>query len=565
MKKILKTFFLFLFFFFALTIGNYVKANSIDKISMEIYVDNSGNAHITETWNCTATKDTEFYHSYGNLGNSEIYNFSVYEGTTMFQTLNSWDISASFSDKAYKCGINETSDGVELCWGISEYGRHSYTLNYTISNFVVSLSDCQMIYWQLIPSTSLNINYAYIKIYADFDISDTTDVWGYGNYGGTCYVYDGYIEMQSDNALDSDEYMTILVKFPLNTFSSSLVLDNNFEHYFEMAEDGAISYTDETSLADKLIGIFSFFITFFIIAFSLLAAKFSGEKFNFGPEGKKFKKDSPYFRDIPCEGNIFRAYYIAYEYKIIDKKTDLLGAIILKWLKDSIIRIDQKESGKIFKKENTVIVLNETNPDVIKNKFENRLFKMLFEASKDGILENKEFEKWCNTSYSKILSWFDSILKQEKNDLVSDNIITYEEKKTLGIFKSKNYTATSELRRLAEEIYGLKHFLLDYSLIDEREAIEVHLFEEYLVYAQMFGIAKKVAKQFKDLYPEIIEQSSYNSYDNIIFIHTCSSNAVSSANSAKARAESYSAGGGGFSSGGGGFGSFGGGGSIGSR
>ena len=74
------------------------------------------------------------------------------------------------------------------------------------------------------------------------------------------------------------------------------------------------------------------------------------------------------------------------------------------------------------------------------------------------------------------------------------------------------------------------------------------------------GIAKKVAKEFKDLYPEVIEQSNFSSYDNIIFIHTCSTSGIRSANSAKSRAESYSSGGGGFSSGGGGGGSFGGGG-----
>ena len=73
----------------------------------------------------------------------------------------------------------------------------------------------------------------------------------------------------------------------------------------------------------------------------------------------------------------------------------------------------------------------------------------------------------------------------------------------------------------------------------------------------MLGIAKKVAEQFKNLYPEIIEQSHFTSYDNILFIHMCASSGISHANSAKSRAESYSSGGGGFSSSGGGGGSFG--------
>ena len=56
-------------------------------------------------------------------------------------------------------------------------------------------------------------------------------------------------------------------------------------------------------------------------------------------------------------------------------------------------------------------------------------------------------------------------------------------------------------------------------MIKDREAIEVVIFEEYLIYAQIMGIAKEVAKEFKDIYPEIIEQSNFSSYDNILFIN----------------------------------------------
>ena len=186
---------------------------------------------------------------------------------------------------------------------------------------------------------------------------------------------------------------------------------------------------------------------------------------------------------------------------------------------------------------------------------------MMYVASKDGILENKEFEKWCKSSYEKILGWFDNILKDQRSLLTSDGLIKSDGK---GVFGTK-YTATQELKNEALYIAGLKRFLLDYTLIKDRTAIEVELFENYLIYAQLLGIAKEVSKQFKELYPDMIEQTNYNSYDNIIYINHVSSSGISSANAARAAAESYSSGGGGFSSGGGGGGSFGGGGGIGSR
>lgn len=566
MKKTIKTILIFLFAFIAFSIGKGVEANSIQSISMDIFVDNNGNAYVTETWKCKVTQGTEVYHPYYNLGNSEIKDLAVSDGNTKYTTLQKWNTSGTLESKANKCGINRINNGVELCWGISKYGSHTYTAKYTITNFVSETTDAQMIYWTLIPyEFSNSIGNAYIKIHTNFDIKDTIDVWGYGNYGGTAYVYDGYIEMQSDGTLATDEYMTILVKFPLGTFNTANKLNNDFEYYFDMAEEETTKYTSTGSTSSS-IGIISMlvavinFLPIIIIIIIAIGVGNSVTKFDYGTKGKKIPKDVPYFRDIPCKKDIYRAYYIGYKYGIIKSKTDILGAIILKWLKNGMIRIEGKETGRIFKKENTVIVLTETNPEMFIEAKEKELFKMLYDASKDGYLESKEFEKWCSKSYSKILSWFDAIISNEENKLIEEGLIEVKEKTTLKIFKGKIYVATTELKQEAIELAGLKRYLNEYTLIKEREAIEVQLFEEYLIFAQIMGIAEKVAKQFKDIYPEIIEQSNFTSYDYIMFIHMSSHRGISAAQSARSRAESYSSGGGGFSSGGGGGGSFGGGG-----
>ena len=114
------------------------------------------------------------------------------------------------------------------------------------------------------------------------------------------------------------------------------------------------------------------------------------------------------------------------------------------------------------------------------------------------------------------------------------------------------------------KLYGLKRFLDEFSRMDTKEVLEVKLWDEYLMYAYIFGIADKVAKQLKNLYPEVIQEYNYD-YDTLILINNISRTSVNAASSARSAAESYSAGGGGFSSGGGGGGSFGGGGGGGSR
>ncbi len=551
MKRVYKILFFTIFLLFFIFITNS-QANSISSINMDIYVDNSGNAHVTEIWNCNVTQGTESYHPYYNLGRSEIIDFSVEENNRIYSTLSSWNTSQSFDSKAYKCGINKISNGLELCWGISSYGNHNYKVKYTITNFVSELTDSQMIYWTLIPyDFSTAIGKVYIKIHSDFDYDFETPVWGYGDKGGTCYVYDGYIEMESNGKLDAQEYMTILVKFPKGTFDTTNKLDYSFNHYLDMAEDGAEHYNSKTknSIISRILNFLPIIIFFglfsFAMIFSIGAA--GNNKLDFGKTGKKVPKDIPLYRDIPCKGDIFRAYFIAYNYNLMQKKTDFLGAILLKWLSENKVSIEKKEVGKIFKKEDTCIIFNSNYS--FQNILEQELHSMFYTASKDGILENKEFEKWCTSNYSKILDWFDKVLNYERDILVQEGKIEKQEYKKF-LFKGHKYVVDTSLMDEAKELKGLKKFLEDFTLMAKREAIEVTLFEQYLMFAQILGIAKKVASQFKKLYPEVIENYNYD-YDDIILINTISNSGIEKANSAKARAESYSSGGGGFSSGGG--------------
>ena len=557
MKKVFKILFFALLAYALFTLGKTVSANSINRISMDIFVDSNGNANVTETWNCYSNQSTEIYHPYYNLGNSRITNLSVSMDSTQFETLSSWDTSASFDEKAYKAGINRVSNGVELCWGISEYGTNIYTVNYTITNFVSNLTDSQMIYWTLIPyDFSDSIGQVFINISSDLYFPSSIDVWGYGNEGGTAYVDNGTITMTSEGTLNRNEYMTILVKLPSGTFNTKNNLNQSFEYYYNLAEEGV---NRNETVENTVITILPFIIFIIIMVFAIVTSKLGSsqeQRLNFENNGNKLPKtkDIPYFRDIPCNKDLFQAFFIGYQFKIVKKRTDLLGSVILKWVRDKKVTL-KKDEGKSSKMS---IILNEELISSLEDEDEQKLYKMFFEASKDGILEDSEFTKWCNTNYSKILGWFDTIIDKEKDKLVKDGLLL-EKPKTL--FKSAKYTVTPELRQQALNIAGLKKYLNDYTLISEREAPDVVLFEDYLILAQMFGIADKVAENFKKLYPDLITETNFYSYDNINFVHIYAVHAMTSAHSAHyAAASRYSGGGGGFSVGGGGGGSFGGGG-----
>lgn len=540
-------------------------SNSIQSIDMDIYLDPQGNAHVTEVWSANLTDGTEGYKPYYNLGNSSVQDFKVSMDGNPFTLVDSWNVNGNFKDKAYKNGIHYIKDGLELCWGISIYGHHTYELSYTITNFVANIQDADMIYWTLIPyELSSKPGNVEIKIHADQPFEDTLDVWGYGNYGGLAYVANGAIYMSSDGELNSNEYMTILVKFPKNTFSTNNVLKQDFNYYLDMANEGAKKY--EPSLWDKFVEIIPLILVGLIFLFTIGIIFFSSIKLSdtvllgikriYLPKNKRLPKNLPYFREIPCQGKLEEAYWITSLYSMNSRKNDILGAYLLKWIRDGYITVQKVMKDGILKDTEEQHLILKPLQEIQLSDIEKRLYDMLLSASKDSILEPKEFEKWCKNHYEEFFDWFDDLLDSVSLQYQQNQKLFEVSYKKYGM-KINNLTINDSIAEDAKQLKGLKNFLNDFSNIKDRSAIEVTLWQEYLMYAQMFGIAKKVAKEFKRLYPDVVTDVSY---DTVIFVNTMSYHSFTSANNARSLAQSYSAGGGGFSAGGGGGGSFGGGG-----
>lgn len=556
MKKIIFTLVLFL-------VPSIILANEISNIDINIYVDNNGTAHVTEEWTTNLIQGTEGYKPYYNLGESKISNFKVSINGKEYTYKSDYDINASFNEKKYKNGFHYIDNGVELCFGITNYGKNTYTLSYDISNFVVNTSDdYQMIYWTLFPyDYNPSPERVYIKIYSDFKYADTLDVWGYGKYGAPTYVYDGYIEMDSESTVYSSEYMTILVKFPKNTFTLNTTVDKTFDEYLNMANEGSTAYkVQKKSFFRELLNyipvLISASIPFAIVFIAIRSSIVNG----YGYKNNKVinKKETLLFRDIPCNKDIYYANTLTKLNNEIFtgyKETNIFGAIILKWVKENKVKFINQTKG-VFNKETSSIDLT-LNP-TFDNVLEKELFDIMYEASGDGILETKELEKWNNKHYTKFFNLFERINKVEIEKLKQGNHIytraNKEECKKKNIMDDTIYEESVKL-------YGLKKFLDEFSKIDTREVLEVHIWDEYLMFAYIFGIADKVAKQLKNLYPEVLtNQDNYVDFDTLMYINYISTRSVNAATTARSRAESYSSGGGGFSSGGGGGGSFGGGG-----
>ena len=126
--------------------------------------------------------------------------------------------------------------------------------------------------------------------------------------------------------------------------------------------------------------------------------------------------------------------------------------------------------------------------------------------------------------------------------------------------KKNTKILTQEGVNTKEKWKGLKKYMEDFSLLDEKEVPALEVWEHYLVYATAFGIADKVLKQLKTVYPNIDSLDTVNTSAYMYFMYHSNfsssfSGAISASISSSTYSSSYSSGsggGGGFSGGGGG-------------
>ena len=559
---------------------------------MDVYINPEGTAEITEIWKANLTQGTEGYKPYSNLGKCKITNFYVSDdlGNT-YTTLSTWDASESFANKSNKCGIVNKTNGVELCWGISKYGDRTYTLKYNITNFVNQYNDSQGVYFSLMPKEMKQApGQVIITIRSNENFTeDNSKIWAFGYEKGTINFENGKIVMNSNGTLSSYNYMTALIKIENNIFSTNNKINRNFNDIYEEAmSDVSYDKKENSNFLVNTLGIVLTVLIFFmyllfqpitliaIIIWILIFLRkrminsMIQENLDFGTAGKDLPalKKVEYYRDIPCNNDIYRAYWVITQYKIKDKRNGLLGAIILNWIKDGKATITKTRKGLFsFKDNNYAIDLSEVVDGA--NEVENKLIKALKEASRyNEILEAKEFEKWCKKNYTFFDIWTKSAIDYETKQLENEGLIKTTETTTenKGYIKRTRTTINkyvdASMKEEALKVLGLKRFLLEYSMIDQKQAIEVHLWEDYLIYAQLLGIAEKVEEQFSELYPEFKEQSKIDTESVTIYTRKMIEIGIDAAKegrkiaqrkaSRSSRSSDYSSGGGGSSYSGGG-------------
>lgn len=601
---------------------------SIYSITIDITLDDEGNAEISETWDVYTDEGTEWYLVQGNLGEIKIKDFSVTDETgEVYENIGEWDVDRTLEQKAGKCGIvNKGGGDYELCWGLGSHGLHTYTASYRMTNFVKGFDDyCgfnQRLINDELSACPWEINVNIRKEGTDF-ASDEVGVWAFG-FNGEIYVQEGEVQAWSNANLDSDDYVTIMCQFPRDMFDTRNIHDGSFDEMKERALKNS-DYESAFSGISTFISIISpivFAILFIIFIVGIIISANGSKKITTFEEArrlaaipsnvKRYKspafwvltvilligcfplgliylllnlinnlsKDEPdptlsgnaysayflrkevqksdyYYRDIPFNGSLNELYSVSHIIMVGTANNNIIGAYFLKWLQEGCISVREELkngiSGSMGKTAPSIIMMR---LPMSSNESEQALFTLLDTASGgDHILQEKELYRWAKSNYSKVDAALKAIKEDGEKQLRNDGFAGKIFQKSLFL-NSYPVAFTDPGRLQVHYLSGLLRFFKNYTLLNERGVQDVALWDQYLIIAQLFGMADEVAKTFANIYPNYFNDPArnYYGYSSISTFHAISS--ISTAGISGSRA---GGGGGGSSSGGGGGGSSGGG------
>lgn len=519
----------------ALAFANAVFAAdwNIRDVDVRVRLYNDGSAVVSETWELTANEGTEMYLPRENMGDMEISEFSVTDETgAQYAFEGRWDVNRSLSQKAGRCGINRTRSGYELCWGIGSYGSHVFNIRYVMSNVVKSLNDYDMLHVQFVNDEMASPP-AHVKVTVEAlpQQIDTSWVrmWGFG-YIGTTAFEDGKAVFESSEHFRYESSIIALMRFDKGVFSPLSVRDMDFQDEQDKAFRGSEYITqDSRSKWERLLDALAPVLMFVLfMLFPFLIARGSGAM----TKRQKRKilgskpEDVPWFRDLPFKGDIYQTDYLLSLFDTKRQQNTIASAIILRLLQKGYLAANKNEKGKVE-------IYFSDFADISKlDSHERGLYDMMKEASgSDSILQDREFSKWSgrNSNKGTIRSWASDIESDAKTALRKDNV-----------YVSRKFTESGKTE--AQHVFGFKNFLRDFTLVEKRESVEVALWQDYLVYASLYGIADQVAKELKDINPQVFDEVvmyDYGTFNDLIRMSNNLANSITNARAVPSQAANF--------------------------
>lgn len=588
----------------------------LNHLDFQAQIDQDGSMKVTEKWNIKIRDTNTLYktfkidkNKYTSISNVEVVDIT--NGNE--QILKKQDKWGYHLPKGNYFGGKNEDNQFEIAWGVGLEDRTAtkvYRISYEVKDAIAKFSDYAELYWQFVGQDfeidAKNIT-GMILLPNAVENKEEIKVWGHTeDLNGEIYVVDTNRIEFNINQFRAGRYVEVRSLFPTQmiTISSRGESKERLEEVIQEEAKWANDANRRREMKETTKKMVSIAVNVIAIGLSILGIKsiLKNSKKIKTKEKLKATQEIVYYREIPREDTTPAEAVTLLEKQVGSMNNSIqIGRIFSATLLDLSVKkiIDFEVNEKII----TIRILEENPPKLLNS--EKAIFQFLKQACEKtgGQITTKELEKYIRKSASKIVKLSDKIDKETEQALYQKeladkkeneeraNIVVYltfsaiaflflivifitlmsTKMKPFGIIPlaittliqlivfsillSKINVLTQKGINENAKWKGLKKYMQDFSMLDKREIPEVVIWEKFLVYATAFGIADKVLKQLKMVYPNIEQEFNTNHYGYMyLMLHTNFSNSFSNAitTSMSTAYSSATGGGGGFSGGGGG-------------
>lgn len=557
-----------------LLISSFSQAASLNlkNLQYDVQLNEDGSADVVETWKIYIEDTNTLFKTFeiDKTKYKEITDVKVSEiksNGTQKDFEQTYEYQYHVDKDCYYGLVND--DGMfEIAWGAhAEDTTRTYKIGYKIVDAVKKYNDCAEFYWQFV-STESEIPADTVKgtIKLPNSVTNIEDlrVWAHGPLNGNINrVSENTVQFEVED-FDSNTMLEARVVTPTNIFTTlnTTLFENKLNSILEQEQQWADEANAEREriakrqeMINKALKI-GFIITNVIglvvtIAVSKKIIKYRKELAE-TPKAEPEEKFE-FYRDIPDENaSPAQAGYLYYF------KNGSLELNISKAISATMLDLCMKDylEFETLPDKKDQIKINLKIKDINNLPSDERLvYGMLKNAANQetNSLTMKDFEKYASKHASTFSKNFTKIAKEaekieESYGNVDKKLISKSENwagagvgyiflAILSIFIMQlvvipsiiaavySFTLSSRYNRLTqkginekEKWDGLKRYMEEFSMIDDKTVPELVLWEKYLVYATVFGIADKVLKQLKVVYPQITN-SDYMTSHGYTYMH----------------------------------------------
>lgn len=607
MKLVKRLLVIVIFSIFVFSPQVYAGTAYVDSINIDAIVEARGSMTVTETIKWEIEEDLN-----GVYRDILIESANTLNGASNIDIIEVWVNGELFSYSALalqngdsgKYNVNEIDGGKQVrIYTPSEDETKTTVIKYKLYDVAVRYNDVAEVYWNFIGS---GWDYGINDVKINITVPENTSmlkIFGHGPLYGYSEIVDNNKVTLTVNNLRSNEQVDARVIFDADVVTPIKVVDNDMLENI-LAQEGRLAVeANERREKAKVAFVGTIVVTVVALIIPIIVYWISKKK------SLKSTFDGKYYRELVED------YGPAVMSKIMNPvlntgSYDML-ATMLDLVRRKYIEIEpiQKENKK--KPEDYMLKLTNTNLENLNEQEQHFVRKLIFVDTNEIALKElskknsktifdqnkavKAHEKWYKLITKvakekgliakKKVSVIKDVLKLIISPLMLIAVIVYGITNgfddIMGIGMCGVFVCIFEFVFVIGGLYTLKlrtqkgvdhnemweafrRYLLDFSKLDEHDYKSLVIWEHYLVYAAGLGVAKKVIKQLKIVFPKEFKEDSFNTYMPIVLLSDdgAFSSFQNSFNTASATAFSQAStnGSGGGFSGGAGFGGGGGGG-----